>query len=171
MTSRSADAMRPLWFCPRCGKPFANTNSSHSCVRIPLESHFVARPNARRTFDALVAATNEAGEEPVRVIVSKTRIELMTRARFAAVSVRRDYLRGHLWLKHRLDDPRFTSELLGAHDWVNVFELRDPADIDDVFRAALREARIVGDQRHPLQARYRIDPERARVVRSRRPEA
>ena len=157
MSERRDDGMRPLWFCPRCGKPFANRNSSHSCVVIPLERHFVARPMARRIFDALVEAANEAGDEPVRVVVSKTRIELMTRARFGAVSVRRDYLRGHLWLKHRLDDPRFRPELLGAHDWVNEFELHDPAEIDDGFRAALREARVVGDQRHPLQARYRLD--------------
>jgi hypothetical protein len=161
MGASHAPQMRPLWFCPRCGKPFANRNSSHSCVRIPLDSHFVDRPKARLIFDAFVAAANEAGEEPVRVIVSKTRIELMTRARFAAVSVRRDYLRGHLWLKHRLDDARFTPELLGAHDWVNEFTLHDPGEIDAGFRAALRDARIVGDQQHPLQARYRVsDPGR-----------
>ena len=78
-----------MWFCPRCGKPFANRNNSHSCVVVPLEAHFEGRPRTRELFDALLAAVNRTGDEPVSVIVSKGRIELMTRARFVAVEIGR----------------------------------------------------------------------------------
>ena len=72
------DPARPLWTCPNCGKQYVTRNMSHSCVVIPLETHFVGRPRARRLFDAYLAALEADG--PITVSVSKTRIELMTRA-------------------------------------------------------------------------------------------
>jgi len=150
--------MRPLWFCPRCGKPYANRNSSHACVRIPLEAHFVGRPRARELFDAYRAAIDATGEAPVAVTVSKTRIEFVTRARFAGAIIHRDWVRAHFWLKHHVEDQRFGVEFLAPNNWVYRFDLRDEAQIDDVVRERLCEARVVGDQRHPSQVRYRVAP-------------
>jgi hypothetical protein len=156
MAMSDRDTMRPMWYCPECGKPFANRNSSHSCVRIPLDAHFVGRPRARQLFDAFLTAVNATGDVPVDVIVSKGRIELMTRARFAGADVHRDYIRIGFWLKRRLETDRFRVEVYPPRDWVYRLDLRDEGQIDDELRALLREARIVGDQRHPSQARYRV---------------
>ncbi|MGH2356681.1 MAG: DUF5655 domain-containing protein [Candidatus Limnocylindria bacterium] len=82
------------------------------------------------------------------VSVSKTRIEIMTRARFTGAQVRRDYLKVGLWLKRRVESPRFTKvEHLGQSDWLYYFDIRDESDIDDELLALLRESRTVGDQR------------------------
>jgi len=147
--------MRPLWFCPRCGKPYAYRNSSHACVRIPLEAHFEGRPRARELFDAYRSAIDATGEAPVTVTVSKTRIEFVTRARFAGAIIHRDWVRAHFWLKRSVEDPRLEVEFLAPNNWICRFDLRDEAHVDDVLRGLLREARAVGDQRHPSQARYR----------------
>jgi hypothetical protein len=156
MATPDLDAMRPMWHCPDCGKPFANRNSSHSCVRIPLEAHFTGHPRARQLFDAFLAAVNQTGSEPVTVVVSKGRIELMTRARFAGAVVYRDYIRIGFWLKRGLDTDRFRVEFYPPNNWVYRLDLRDERQIDDELRGLLHEARIVGDQRHPSQARYRL---------------
>ena len=139
------DPARPLWTCPNCGKQYVTRNMSHSCVVIPLETHFVGRPRARRLFDAYLAALEADG--PITVSVSKTRIELMTRARFTGAVVRKDHLRSTLWLKRRADHRLFTKvELLGKHDWLHHFEIHLEADIDAELLELLREGRSVGDQ-------------------------
>jgi hypothetical protein len=117
----------------------------HSCVVVPLEAHFAGRPRARQLFDAYVAALEAQG--PITVSVSKTRIEVMTRARFTGAVVRKDYLRSTLWLKRRADHRLFTKvELLGKHDWLHHFEIHDEAEIDAELRELRREGRSVGDQ-------------------------
>ena len=73
---------------PSCRKSYVTRNMWHSCVVVPLESHFVGRPRSRELYDAVLHFLDVDG--PVTVSVSKTRIELMTRARFAGVRVRRD---------------------------------------------------------------------------------
>jgi hypothetical protein len=121
---------------------------SHSCVVVPLDAHFVGRPRARQLYDAVVALLERDG--PVTVSVSRSRIEFMTRARFAGVQVRRDWLRLGFWLKHRVDSPRFAKvEFLGGRDWLYAIRLRDESELDPELAAWLRAARLVGDQRHP----------------------
>jgi hypothetical protein len=138
-------AKRPLWTCPNCGKQYVTRNMWHSCVVVPLESHFVDRPRARQLFEAYLKALEAQG--PITISVSKTRIEIMTRARFTEAVVRKDYLRSSLWLKRRVDSPRFTKiEHFGGNDWGHYFEIRDESDIDDELMALAREARAVGDQ-------------------------
>jgi hypothetical protein len=157
MATSDRDAMRPMWHCPECGKPFANRNSSHSCVRIPLDAPFVGRPRARQLFDAFLAAIDATGDVPVDVIVSKGRIELMTRARFAGAVVHRDYIRVGFWLKRGLQTDRFRVEFYPPNNWVYRLDLRDEHQIDDELRALLSESRVVGDQRHPTQSRCRLN--------------
>ena len=143
--AEASPAKRPLWTCPDCGKQYVTRNMWHSCVIVPLESHFVGRPRAKALFDAYTAALEREG--PITISVSKTRIEIMTRARFTGAVVRKDYLRSSLWLKRRVDSPRFTKiEHFGGNDWGHYFEIRDESDIDDELMALAREARAVGDQ-------------------------
>ena len=146
--ARSAhpSAKRPLWTCPDCGKQYVTRNMWHSCVVVPLESHFVDRPRAWQLFEAYRTALEAQG--PITVSVSRTRIEIMTRARFTGAVVRKDHLRASLWLKRRVDSPRFVRiEHFGRNDWGHYFEIRDESDIDEELMTLAREARAVGDQK------------------------
>jgi hypothetical protein len=139
-----ADSLPPLWTCPRCGKSYVTRNLWHSCVVVPLEHHFEGRPAARELFAVLLSAMEREG--PVTVSVSKTRIELMTRARFVGVQVRRDWLRLGFWLKREIASPRFSRVDHYGRDHVYQLALHDPVQLDDELQAWLREARSVGDQ-------------------------
>ena len=135
---------RPLWTCPRCGKAYVTRNMWHSCVVVSLELHFVGRPRSRALYDSVLQVLEADG--PVTVSVSKTRIELMTRARFAGVRVRRDWIWLSFWLKRQVESPRFDRVDSYGHDWVYQIRLRDESQLDDELHAWLREARTVGDQ-------------------------
>ena len=82
--------MRPLWTCPRRGKSYVTRNMWHSCVVIPRSAHFDGRPPRPELYDAVLSFLRADG--PITVSVSKTRIEFLTRARFAGIRVRRDYV-------------------------------------------------------------------------------
>ncbi|MBI3185958.1 MAG: hypothetical protein HYZ28_27800 [Myxococcales bacterium] len=144
---KPATGKADLWHCPRCGRPFANRNQEHSCGVWTLEHHFHARPKARRLYDAFLAAVRECG--PVQTIPAKTRIGLQTRMIFAAVMPRRDYLRGHLVLARRVEDPRFLGiDTFSPRNHVHAFELREESDLDARLRRFIREAYAVGEQEH-----------------------
>jgi len=147
MTRKPPPWERPLWTCDRCGKSFVTRNVYHSCTIVPIESHFVNRPNAYRLFVALRAAIEEHG--PVTLASNKSRIAFMTRVRFGGVQVRNDYLRVSFWLKRRIASPRIVKyEEYGPRDFGYIFELRDPDGIDAEVREWLREACAVGRQDH-----------------------
>lgn len=143
-------ARPPLWRCPRCTRAFANPNQSHACsaVRHRLADHFAGKsPAARALFRALRALL--AGFGPVRVVPEKTRIAFQVRMSFAAVSVRRDHLVGHLVLARRAPDARFTRiDTISPRNHVHVFRLDSPAQLDAGFAALAREAYAVGCQEH-----------------------
>lgn len=138
-----------LWTCPRCGARFVTRNMSHGCGEYSVDGHFQGKPaRFRRLYDALVALVGELG--PSEQVPTKTRVAFMVRVRFAAVNrVRRDGLVCHLWLKRRIESPRFTKvELLGRSDWIHHFVLRSEAELDDELRGWMREAYDVGKQAH-----------------------
>jgi hypothetical protein len=140
-------AMRELWTCGRCGRPFANRNQEHSCGTWTLAQHFDGRPRARKLYDAFVAAVRTFG--PVSEVPSKTRIGLQTRMIFAAIMPRKTSLRGHLVLARRVVDRRFLRvETYSPRNHVHVFELRSEADLDRRFRSRIGEAYEVGLQHH-----------------------
>ena len=137
--------MRPLRTCGRCGKSYVTRNMWHSCVVVPLETHFAARPRARQLYDAILRTL--AMDGPVTVTVSKTRIEFMTHARFAGIRPRRDFVWLAFWLKRRVGSPRFDKvDFYGGRDWGYRLRIRDESQLDDELRAWLRESRSVGDQ-------------------------
>ena len=138
----------PLWRCPRCARRFANRNQSHACGRHDLAHHFRGKPPAiRRLFDEVRRAVRACG--PVRVQPEKTRIAFQVRMSFAQVTPRRQSLDGHVVLARRFEHPRFRRiDTISRRNHVHHFRLLTSADIDDDFRAWLREAYAVGAQEH-----------------------
>jgi hypothetical protein len=137
----------PLWTCPSCRQSFVTRNLSHSCCQ-RTEEEFFGGPDAQRAlYRAFLAFVERFG--PVAVNVNKTRISFQGRARFASINrVTRDGLACHLWLKRRLESPRFARiEKLGRGDYIHNFKLTDTAELDEEAAQWIAEAYEVGMQR------------------------
>ena len=138
---------RPLWRCERCGRAFANLQQSHACGATPLDAHFAGRsPKVRAIYDAFLALLERFG--PVIVLPEKTRIAFQVRMSFAQLTIRRDWVRGHLVLARPAESPLFPKrETISPRNHVHHFRLDDPAEV-----AALKDfakvAYAVGRQEH-----------------------
>jgi hypothetical protein len=137
-----------LWPCPACGRQFANRNQSHFCGNYDLERHFEGKsPEVRTLFNLLAGHLRGVG--PVTILPEKTRIAFQVRMSFAAVSVRRAHLVGHLVLARRLEHPRFPRiDTISPRNHVHHFRISELTDLDDQFLAWAREAYAVGEQKH-----------------------
>lgn len=140
--------MRSLWRCPDCGRRFANRNQSHACGRYRLEDHLEGRdPEVVRAYRKLVQSARRNG--PVTVLPEKTRIAFQVRMSFAAFSLRRHWLDGHVVLARRLDSPRFKKVYeVSPRNQVHEFRLRSAREVDAEVAGWLREAYAVGRQEH-----------------------
>jgi len=136
----------PLWVCPKCGHSFVTANLWHSCSQVDLDDHFVDKdPLARALFDDLAAAIQSFG--PVEIYAQKTRIVFTVRVRFVAVTPKKHWLDGHVWLKRRADSPHFRRvELLPPTNYIHHFRLTGSPQLDPEFIALLRESYAVGCQ-------------------------
>jgi uncharacterized C2H2 Zn-finger protein len=141
-------AQSPLWKCPKCGRLFANRNQSHFCSHFTLRQHLAGKtPQAIALFREFAKLAKRCG--PVRVLPEKTRIAFQVRMSFAAVSLRRDRLIGHIVLARRLENPRFTKiEYISPRNQVHSFCFHSRKELDREVLAWLREAYQVGQQRH-----------------------
>jgi len=137
-----------LWKCPKCGRPFANRNQSHFCSRYSLREHLAGKsPQAIALFRDFARLVRRCG--PVLVVPEKTRIAFQVRMSFAAVSLRRDRIVGHVVLSRHLENPRFTKIVcISPHNHVHSFCFRSREELDREVLGWLREAYGVGQQRH-----------------------
>lgn len=140
--------MRELWTCPECGRSFANRNQSHFCSHVRLEDHFQGRERkVVETFQRLLAAALKSG--PVTVLPEKTRIAFQVRMSFAAFTLRRRWVDGHVVLARRLESPRFRRiDFISPRNQVHAFRLEEPGEVDEEVEAWLAEAYSVGQQLH-----------------------
>jgi hypothetical protein len=138
---------RSLWQCPKCGRPFANTNQYHACGPLDLERHFTGRsPAVRELFEQFERRVRSIG--PVIVLPEKTRIAFQVRMSFAQVTPRSNWLTGHLVLARRRYAPCVRRvEPLTPRCYVHHFRLDSEADMDERFMSMLHEAYEVGEQR------------------------
>jgi Domain of unknown function (DUF5655) len=137
-----------LWKCAKCGRLFANPNQSHSCSRYTLREHLAGKgPFAVTLFRRFAKMVKRCG--PVRIVPEKTRIAFQVRMSFAAVSLRRNRLVGHVVLARRLEHPRFTKiECISPRNHVHSFRFNSHSELDHEVIAWLREAYRVGQQLH-----------------------
>ena len=140
---------QPLWTCPACGRRFANRNQWHACGSpTTLDAHFVGKePHVRAILERLVDVTRENG--PFDVIPEKTRIAFFIRMSFAAFTVKRRWVDGHVILARQLEHPRFTKVITyGPHNHEHDFRLTTVDEVDDDVAGWLSEAYAVGEQQH-----------------------
>ena len=138
---------RPLWRCQRCGRSFANRNQSHACARHQLETHFEGRSlKVRAIYDAFLSMLEGLG--PVTVLPEKTRIAFQVRMSFAQLTLRRDWVLGHLVLARRVESPLFTRvESFSPRNHLHAFRLDDPGQVAALHDYA-QEGYGVGCQDH-----------------------
>jgi hypothetical protein len=140
--------MRDLWTCPRCGRTFANRNQTHTCGRQRLEDHLAGRsPEVVALFERFRELVERCG--PVEVLAEKTRIAFHVRMSFAAVTLRRAWLDGHVVLARRYEHPRFRRiESFSPRNHLHQFRISSLDELDDEVAAWIAEAYRVGEQRH-----------------------
>jgi hypothetical protein len=128
------------WKCPECGHRFVTKNMSHSCGRYRLQNHFRSKPKGLLDcFKLWVATARRFG--PVTVYAQKTRIVLQARVRFSAVTVRKNSLDTHLWLKRKVHHPLSSrTDDLGTMGYICHFRLSQPDDIDQGLIDLIAEA-------------------------------
>ena len=150
-TSRLNMDLPPLWKCSRCGRVFANRNQSHFCSRYTLRQHLSGKSwLAIALFQGFAKLVKRCG--PVRVVPEKTRIAFQVRMSFAAISLRRDRVVGHVVLARRVENPRFTKiESISPRNHVHSFCFSSEDELDQEVLGWVREAYRVGQQRHLLK--------------------
>jgi Domain of unknown function (DUF5655) len=138
----------PMWTCPRCGRSFANRNQQHACGPLDLDRHLAGRdPEVVAIFERLLELAERNG--PVTVLPEKTRIAFQVRMSFAAFSLRRGWVDGHVVLARRLEHPRFRRvETFSPRNHLHQFRLERLEEVDEEVAAWLAEAYRVGEQRH-----------------------
>jgi Domain of unknown function (DUF5655) len=148
---------RPLWYCPRCGRPFVTANVWHSCVVVPVEEHLAGVPatigDIYRRFEAMV---RDIG--PITVAPVKTRIAFIGRMRFGGCRLQQRAVVAAFILRRRIDSPRFDRvERYGPRSFGYYLKLRHPDDVDEELRGWFEEAYLVGQQEPtPTERRSRI---------------
>ncbi len=137
---------KPLWTCPKCRHRFVTANRWHSCSRHQIADHFKGKdPIVRKLFDRLRAVIRRFG--PVTFYAQKTLIVFQVRVRFVGVATRKDWIDVGLWLKRRVELPRFWRiESPTPRDHVHHVRLSKLGDIDRELAALIREAYAVGCQ-------------------------
>jgi uncharacterized protein DUF5655 len=140
--------VQALWTCPKCGRAFANRNQFHFCSDVRLEDHFAGRdPHVVATFSKLLEVAKKSG--PMKILPEKTRVAFQVRMSFAAFSLRRHWVDGHVVLARRFESPRFRRiDVISPRNQVHLFRLHEPSEVDDDVERWLHEAYSVGEQKH-----------------------
>ena len=146
--SRVESKKKPLWKCPRCGHRFVTRNMWHSCARYRVADHFKGKdPLVRQLFNRFRELVRKCG--PVTMYAQKTAIVFQTRVRFAGAVPRKHWLDCGLWLKRKVENPRFRRiESPTPRDHVHHLRLTELAQVDEELAALVREAYAVGSQEH-----------------------
>ena len=149
MTTVGEQFARPLWTCPRCRRSFANRNQPHACAAtLDLDHHLEGKdPEVVAIFRRLLELAERNG--PVTVLPEKTRIAFQVRMSFAAFTLRRRWVDGHVVLARRLEHPRFRRvETFSPRNHLHQFRLERLGEVDEEVAGWLAEAYRVGEQRH-----------------------
>jgi endogenous inhibitor of DNA gyrase (YacG/DUF329 family) len=158
-----------MWRCPECGQQFVSRSMPHSCQVVPLDRFFAAAaPDLRELFDRFVTAVRENGD--VTVNVTKSRIALQARMRFAGIDVpRKHYLLANFVPTRPIESPRLQRvDFVPPYYYVHRLRLAEPGDIDAELGRWLAEAYEVGARRHvtdPEWPRERRPPDFVHVPR------
>jgi hypothetical protein len=142
------------WACPDCGRKFARTRQRHVCQKVTVGDHLRdADPAAVRLYERFVQLLDGCGPYELAPIARQIGFRGTSRI-FAAARPRDAGLEGYLDLTHADAHPMVHHVAAFAPGlWVHHFRLSSEEEMDDSFRAAVCEARDVGDGHRRRRAR------------------
>lgn len=119
-----------MWICPKCNRPFRNTNQAHSCVKIAATDLFKGKPDIiKETYDKLVEVVNKIGE--VKVTAVKSAIFFKTKSTYIEIKPRKEYLFIAFYLDKEVKEFPISRTLqLSKNRVVHVVHLGTPSDIN-----------------------------------------
>jgi hypothetical protein len=129
----------------------------HSCGRYSVERFLKGKSDdAVKLFEHFSQAISDCG--PVKLAPAKTRIGFQVRMIFAAVNKLNDQgLEAHVVLARRLNSPRFKRiDTMSTKCYVHHFKIASVNEIDEEVREWLREAYLVGTQKHLSKPKSRV---------------
>src|SRR5882724_5055740 len=138
-----------LWHCPKCDRPFANRNQSHSCGQYSVKDFLVGKnENSIGLFNRFREMIESCG--PVILAPAKTRVGFQVRMIFASVNrLNDDGLFAHVVFARRFEHPRFTKvESFSPRNHANNFRIQALEELDDEVLEWMRESYRVGNQEH-----------------------
>ena len=148
-STRKNGWVEELWLCPKCDRPFANRNQSHSCGRYSVEDFLRGKSkHSIALFNRFRQMIESCG--PVILAPAKTRVGFQVRMIFASVNkLNDDGLFAHLVFARRFEHPRFTKvESFSPRNHANNFRIQTLEELDDEVLEWMRESYKVGNQEH-----------------------
>ena len=121
----------------------------HSCGRHSVKRFLEDKSDhAASLFEHFSKAIHDCG--PVKLAPAKTRVGFQVRMIFAAVNkLNEQGLEAHVVLSRRLNSPRFKRiDTMSTKCYVHHFKISSVNEIDEEVREWLREAYLVGTQKH-----------------------
>ncbi len=128
------------WICPRCKRSFRHPNQSHSCALVPLEKHFINKPEAlKAAFTKLMAMVYDLG--PVQVNALNGAITLAGKSTFLAFKTRKEYAEIEILSDVELDEFPIYKTFRVSKSRVALFiRIQGPDEIDDQLSGWIQRA-------------------------------
>lgn len=136
--------LKELWECPKCDAKLVSPNMWHSCGQYSLGDLFSrSEPEVFYLFERLAEFISKFGS--IIITPQKTRVTFQARVRFISVYPRKNYILVGIWLKRRIDSPRFSKvEDYGSVGFVHYCKLHRESEMDDELREWVKESYEVG---------------------------
>lgn len=121
-----------MWTCPKCKRPFRNTNQHHTCQLVSIDAIFENRsPILRAIFDQLVMLADSLGDYRIEPIPYDV-IRFKTKSTFLSIKRKKGHLEVSFFLDHLEDVPPVSKFLqTSAKRVVHVVPIDAIEDIDD----------------------------------------
>ena len=135
-----------MWTCPNCGRIFQKANQPHSCIRVPLETHFKNKDKAQVLFNHLVEKIN-AKIGPCQVISIPCCIHIYGNYDFLAALPKKDRLEIRFAFNRTIEKQRIKQYVaMSARVFKICLDLAEVEEIDEECIGWLSEAYHLKDK-------------------------
>jgi len=120
-----------MWTCKKCGRIFEKTAQTHSCRKVPIESHFENnKEKAKELFEYLLKSVKKIG--PVKIISLPCCIHLFSKYDFLAALPKKNSLEIRISLNEKLNNKRIKACVpLSKTSYKNCFEIASTDEVDN----------------------------------------
>lgn len=118
------------WVCPKCGRPFKNTNQQHSCVQLSVEEHLKGKPaELVAAYQKLALEVEKLGDVVISPV--KSAIQFKSKSTFLSCKVGKTYLEIEFFLETVSEEfPVLKTLRLSAKKVVHYVRVESAKEID-----------------------------------------